>query len=243
VYARWLCFVTAAALVTPARAQDAFEIQVYSSDTAPRGEPGLEVHANHHFVHDAADASHLTFEPHYGVLDWLEVGGYLQTALTDGDVAFGGGKLRVKARLPGRLWHDRVGLAVNTEISVVPEQFEPDVWGSEIRPIADVTTTRFYASINPILAIDLRGELAGHPQLEPAVKLAARASPRWSLGIEAYGAFGPIDDLGSETVGTLLGAVDYVGRWLDLNVGAGPSWGGEDGAIIKLIVGVHPSSD
>lgn len=241
---RWLLSATTAiALATPARAQDPFEIQVYASETAARGEPGLEIHANHHFVRDTGDASHLTFEPHYGLLDWLELGGYLQTARTDGDGAFGGGKLRVKVRTPERLWHDRIGLAVNTELSAVPEQFAPDVWGSEVRPIADITTTHFYASFNPILDIELAGELAGHPQVEPAAKLAVRPFPRWSIGVEAYGAFGPIDDLGSESVGTLLGAIDYAGRWLDLNIAAGPSWGGDDRAIIKLIVGVHPTSD
>jgi hypothetical protein len=215
---------------------DAFEIQVYASDTAPRGEAGLEIHANHHFVDD----SHLTFEPHYGLTDWIELGGYLQTALVDDDPAFGGVKLRVKVRLPDKLWHDRIGLAVNTEVSWVPAQFEPDQWGSEIRPIADFSSGRWYASINPILAIDLAGDIAGIPQLEPAAKLSLRPAPRFAIGFEAYTEFGPLDALGSEKAATLLAALDYAGRHIDLNVGVGPSWGTSDVAIIKLILGFHP---
>jgi hypothetical protein len=227
-------------LTTTALAQDEFEIQVYDAETAPRGEPGLEVHVNYHLIHDAADALHVTFEPHYGLLPWLELGGYLQMAWnTSGDFDFAGGKLRAKARWPRRVWEDRVGLAVNVELSAIPSQFEPNTWGSEVRPIADLRVGRIYAAINPILDIDLRGQLAGHPQLQPAAKFAIVAG-RAMFGIEAYGAFGPIDDLGSETVERLFGVIDVRGPWWDLNAGIGASWGTPDHPIAKLILGLHP---
>jgi len=223
-----------------AAAQDAFEIQVYDQKTASAGEVGLEVHANYHAMPGVPDEEHLTLEPHYGLTDWAELGAYLQGAvIDDGSVALAGGKLRFKVQRPGRLWHDRIGLALNAEVSGVPARFEPVVWGTEVRPIADLQIGRWYASVNPILATDLRGPLAGHPQLEPAAKLTVEATSGLALGVEAYGSFGPLDDLGTEHVETLLGVIDVTAAHLDLNVGAGPSWGGADRVIVKAIVGIH----
>jgi hypothetical protein len=224
-----------------ARAQDAFEIQVYDVETAPRGEPGLELHLNQHVIEHAPDETHLTFEPHYGLADWAELGGYFQTSLTTtGDLAYAGVKLRLKLRWPRRIWSDRVGLAINGEVSAVPSRFEPNVWGSELRPIIDLTIGRLYAALNPILTADLRGRVAGHPQLEPAAKVTVKVEPTIAVGIEAYGAFGPLDDLGSETVTRVFGVVDLTGSWWDLNVGAGYGWGSTDHVVAKLIFGLHP---
>ncbi|HEY0990699.1 MAG TPA: hypothetical protein VGD80_26785 [Kofleriaceae bacterium] len=224
-----------------ARAQDAFEIQVYDSETAARGEPGLEVHVNQQLIDGASDETHATFEPHYGLADWAELGGYFQTSMTTtGDLSYAGVKLRLKLRRTGRLWKDRIGLAVNGELSVVPARFESQMWGSEVRPIIDLREGRLYAAINPILAIELKGDAAGHPQLEPAAKIGVRLGTAISVGVEAYGAFGPLDDLGSEHGSRLFGVVDLTGDWWDVNVGAGYSWGSTEHAVAKMIIGVHP---
>jgi hypothetical protein len=239
----FIAFVAFVALGVPAvaHAQDAFEVQVYDTVTAPHGEVGLEVHLNQHVIDAGTGETHLTFEPHYGLADWAELGGYFQTAATTtGDLAYAGVKLRLKLRRPHRIWDDRIGLAINGELSAVPSRFEPQVWGSEIRPIIDLTAGELYASINPILATDLRGELAGHPQLEPAAKLAVKLIETVAVGVEGYGAFGPLDDLGSEHATRLLGVVDVTGDWWDLNVGAGYGWGSPDHVVAKLILGLHP---
>ncbi len=223
-----------------AHAQDEFEIQVYDADTAPLGEAGLEVHLNHHLIHDAPDQTHLTFEPHYGATEWLELGGYFQTSLdTNGDLEYAGVKLRAKLRWPERLWCKRLGLAINFEVSAVPSQFEPNVWGSEVRPIVDLRAGRVYAALNPIVGIDLAGTVAGHPQLEPAAKLALVLGESAMLGVELYGAFGPIDAL-TEGVDRVFGVVDLKGSWWDLNAGIGASRGSADHPIGKLIFGIHP---
>jgi hypothetical protein len=232
--------VLVAALASPAFAQDQFEIQVYDADSAPRGELGLELHANQHVIDRAANESHLTFEPHVGALDWLEPGAYFQTSLaTSGELAYAGIKVRLKARWPHRLWSRRVGLAINGELSDVPARFEPNRYGSELRPIADVELDRIYAAVNPIVSIDLSGKLAGHPQLEPCAKLAAKATPALAIGVEAYTALGPIDDLGSEHVFRVLGAVDILGSWWSVDLAAGWTWGTADHAVVKMIFAVH----
>jgi hypothetical protein len=233
---------TSGALGGVARAQDAFEIQVYDSETAGRGEPGLELHVNQHAIDAAIDETHLTFEPHYGLTAWAELGGYFQTSVTTtGELAYAGVKLRLKLRRPGRLWADRVGLAINAELSAVPARFEPEVWGGEVRPIIDVTAGRLYAAFNPILAVELQGDAAGHPRLEPAAKLTVRLATAIAVGVEAYGAFGPIDDPGSEHASRLFGVIDLTGGWWDVNLGAGYGWGSTEHVVAKVIVGIHPS--
>jgi hypothetical protein len=237
------CAVAALVSITSiARAQDAFEIQVYDTETAERGESGLELHVNQHVITGAAGETHVTFEPHYGLAAWAELGGYFQTAVTTaGDLAYAGVKLRLKLRRPHRVWQDRIGLAINGELSAVPSRFEPQVWGGEIRPIIDLTVGRLYAAFNPILSVELQGDVAGHPQLEPAAKLTAKLAANIAVGVEAYGAFGPVDDLGSEHGSRLLAVVDVTGGWWDVNLGGGYGWGSTDHVVAKLIVGIHPA--
>lgn len=224
-----------------AHAQDEFEIQVYDVATARQGEPGIELHINEHLFQGRADETHTTFEPHYGLRDWLELGGYLQSSVASGDhYEFAGAKLRLKARLPRRYWDNRIGLAVNGELSIIPSQFEPAVYGSEIRPIAELRDGRLFAAINPVVTVDLAGDLAGHPQLEPCAKLAVFVTESIGVGVEAYGAFGPIDDLGSEEVERGFVTFDYVGRAVDLDVGVGANHGSPDHPVFKLILGIHP---
>jgi hypothetical protein len=216
--------VIVVALAGTAHAQDQFEIQVYDAATAPRGDPGLELHVNYHAITGAPDQLHTTFEPHYGLADWAELGGYLQTS----NAAYAGVKLRLKLRWPRRVWNGRLGFAINGEVSAVPPRFEPDVWGSEVRPIVELVVGRLYAAANPIVSIDLRN---GHPDFEPCGKLAAKVTTALSVGAEAY--TGP-------DLTRLYGVVDVTGSWWDLEVAGGWSWGSADHAVVKLIVGFHP---
>jgi hypothetical protein len=228
-------------LASVAHAQDPYEIQVYDSEVALRGEIGVELHLNHHLIDGAPNVTNTTFEPHYGFNGWLELGGYLQSSTIRGSrPQFAGVKLRAKARLPHRLWGDRIGLAVNGELSIVPSEFDPAVWGVEIRPIADIRIDRFYASVNPILSVPIGGDLAGHPAFEPAVKAEYWILDWLGAGAEGYGGFGPIDDLGSESVMSLFGVIDLHSRSFDLNVGLGATRDSPDHPIAKLIFGMHP---
>ena len=236
-----ICALAILASTATAHAQDEFEIQVYDVETAPLGEAGLELHLNQHLIHGAPDETHLTFEPHVGLQAWLELGGYVQTAMTTtGELAYAGVKVRLKARWPRRVWDERLGLAANVEISDVPARFEANRWGGELRPVVDLVSGRLYVAVNPIIGFDLRGPRAGHLKLEPALKVACILSPSVMVGIEGYGALGPVDDLGSERVERGFGVVDVKGSWWDLDLGLGASWGTPDHPIGKLIFGLHP---
>jgi hypothetical protein len=228
-------------LCAVAHAQDPFEIQVYDTDTAHRGEAGLEIHINEHLYKTADDQTHTTFEPHYGLRDWLELGGYLQSSVSSGEAyQFAGAKLRLKARLPTRYWQDRIGFGINGELAIVPREFEGAVYGSEIRPIVELRAHELYAAFNPILAIDLSGDVAGHPQFEPCAKVAWWFTPRFALGVEGYGGFGPVNDLGAEKVERGFATIDIRARAWDVDFGVGVNHGSEDHPVLKLIFGIHP---
>jgi len=249
--------LAAAALpgIAPAlSAQDPFEIQVYDSDTAPRGQAGIEVHANYFIrgigamgpVLPTDGVFHLTFEPHLGVTEWAEMGGYLQTAMRpDGSFEYGGAKLRFKARLPNRA-AGLVGFALNTEIAAIPRSYSDSRFGMELRPIIDLWADRFYLSVNPIVDIDYEGNRAGQPQFEPAAKGDWLFMHRQlGLGIEYYSAIGPVTDPTppSQQVHRLFAVIDlqdlHVGSAsLAINAGLGYGVAAGERWIVKLIVGV-----
>ena len=70
---------------------------------------------------------------------------------------------------------------------------------------------------------------------DPAGKLALILADTVMVGVEAYGAFGPTED-----VERVFGVVDLKGSWWDLNVGIGANRGSSDHPIGKLIFGIHP---
>ena len=124
------------------------------------------------------------------------------------------------------MWEERLGFAVNGELSAVPARFEPGVYGGEIRPIAELATSSVYASVNPIVSFASEGA-----EFEPAAKLAWRAHDDVMLGVEAYAA---------GDVQRAFAVVDVKGRRWDVNFGVGASRGSPDHPIVKVILGVHP---
>jgi hypothetical protein len=236
----------AVALARPARAQDAFEIQVYDSETARPGESGLETHANVNAIgvrETSAEGAlpthlvtHLTFEPHIGLCRFCEAGAYFQTAIRpDGRFDYAGVKLRFKVRTP-RLARGHVGLALNVEWSSVPREYEPARMAFELRPIADVRWRRLYASVNPIVGFSVFGAGAGVPDFDPAATVLVNVAGPVELGAEYYGAIG--SGPASEQVHRLFGVASVVfARW-GLQVGAGYGFVAGERVIVKAIVSV-----
>jgi hypothetical protein len=181
-----------------ARALDAFEIQVYDGTANPPGAPGLELHVNG--VASGLESApppelppnhqvHLTFEPSYGVTPNWELGGYLQTAVrADGAYDFAGVKLRSKL-VTSRAWSARARLGVNLEVSALPERYEADRWGLEVRPIAAWDAGLFSFAVNPIVDVPLTG---GSPSFEPAASAVLVLAGRASFGVEYYAGLGPL---------------------------------------------------
>lgn len=216
-----------------AGAVDRFEIQVYDGTANQPGVASLENHVN--FVdrgHEASEPpeaptehqAHWTFEGALGMTRVWEAGAYLQTALVPGEgYMFAGAKLRSKFVTPPGLIRN-VRLGANFEIAGVPERFEADRWGIEVRPIFALTLPAFLLAVNPILGVPLAADARKGPHFEPALSAKGRLSERVSLGLEYYGGYGPLGALlpSREQDQYLFGAGDYdLGGGFDLNFGVG----------------------
>jgi hypothetical protein len=202
-----LALTLAVAPTCSARAGDPFEIQVYDGTANPPGVPGVELHLNDWATgHRDAEPPllplhgqlHATLEPSFGVLEFWELGAYLQSALRDDGVyEWAGAKLRSKLVLPpsvlGRDAHWRLG--VNLEVSLLPDRYDPDRWGSEVRPIVAWASADWLFAFNPILDQSLAGSGASDgPSFQPAFKIARTVGPV-ALGVEYYSTIGPFTAL------------------------------------------------
>jgi hypothetical protein len=239
------------AAVALAFAADPFEIQVYDGTSNRAGVPGVELHLNDWTTgHRDATAPerplhgqfHATLEPSYGVAPFWELGAYFQMALRtdDGAVDWAGAKLRSKFVTPPQ-WDRHWRLGVNLEVSLLPETYDRDRWGSEIRPILAWTGHGWLLAFNPILGQSLAGAGASDgPSFEPAAKVAKTVGPV-ALGLEYYSSLGPLaaplpwrqeQHYVYETIDVLAIAS------FELNVGVGEGLTqASAGVIVKAIVG------
>jgi hypothetical protein len=185
-----------------ARAVDPFEIQIYDGTANPPGTPGLELHLNRVFdgvkTAEAPELplhrqTHLTLEPSYGVLPFLELGGYFQTTLrADGGFDYAGTKLRAKFVTPEG-WHEHLRLGVNFELSLLPERYDRGRWGGEVRPIAAWEDDRWLLAVNPVVSVSLAGpESTKGPSFEPAGMVKAKLDDVLAAGLEYYSDLGPV---------------------------------------------------
>lgn len=232
----------AATLAAPAGAIDRFEIQVYEGDINAPGQAGLEVHANYTIRGTRTPeypgqvpprrVGRLTLEPSLGVLEWLELGAYLQfLAAPGGDQRFGGWKGRVKLVVPERLT-GAFTLGLNVELARVPPAIEEDRWGNEFRPIVAWRGGRLRAAVNPIVGWALTGSDRLRPDLEPCGKVAFDTRLGFSVGAEYYTSLGFANDLlpADEQEHLLLAVVD-------LEPAAPPPGGAESPWALNVGVG------
>jgi hypothetical protein len=246
--------IAIAAFAAPARAADPFEIQVYDGTANDPGQFGLELHTN--YVANGLTTTdgtalptnhvaHFTLEPSLGVLPWWELGGYFQTALRpDGPLDYAGVKLRSKFVTPPS-WtesHPHWRLGVNLELSILPDTYDPDRIGSEIRPIVAWEDERWAFAVNPIVSLPLAGEGSKHgPQFEPAGSAMVKLGTV-GVGLEYYTSLGyfsqgfsPVND----EEHYLYEVVNVLGvEHLEVNVGVGEGLtGGSNKVVLKSIVG------
>src|SRR5882757_4667535 len=218
--------------VTPARAQDNTEIQVYGSDLVAPRETMVEIHSNFTVkgtktvvdgVLPTNHAEHETLEITHGFTSWFETGFYVfSTIQPDGGWMWVGDHIRPRVAIPDS-WHWPVGLSLSTEFGYQQRNFSTDTWTWEIRPIIDKKMGRWYLAFYPTAKVsyDFTKKIAG--------------------GIEYYGALGPITDFDP-----VHDQQQQIFPSIDLNVS--PNWefnfgvgvgatSATDHLIVKCIVG------
>ncbi|HKI95097.1 MAG TPA: hypothetical protein VJ992_07385 [Gemmatimonadales bacterium] len=232
-------------------AQDNTEIQVYGADLVAPGATMVELHSNFTFrgradtvdgVLPTRHAFHETLEITHGFTSIFEVGFYLFTNERAGDgAAVTGVHVRPRFRIPAS-WHLPVGLSLSNEIGYARRKFSPDTWTWEIRPIIDQTIGPVYWSFNPVLEVALHGESAGQaPGFSPNAKVAVQVVPWMQMGVEYYGALGPVsgfDPLQAQEQ-QIFPALDFnFSPNLEINAGVGFGLtNATDKLLAKLILG------
>jgi hypothetical protein len=246
-----LAFAAVGTWAGPAHAVDPFEIQVYEGDINRPLQAGLELHSNLAVPRESQldwagmrgeSLLRVTFEPSFGLLEWWELGAYLQLALALGDTRahFGGFKLRSKWIVPRRLTGDFI-LGLNVEVGRGAAIFEAADWDTEFRPIVVWTRGRFMAAANPLVGWALSGpDRDVRPDLEPAFKLRWDTGLRFGAGIEYYSGLGLLGEMAdrAEQEHFLYVVGDLVDAPFDLNVGVGRGLTGATSAwVVKSILG------
>ena len=245
------CAAFVVSIPRPARAVDPFEIEVYDGTANQPGVPSLELHANSVASGLRTSAapelppnhqSHFTLEPSLGLMPWWEIGGYLQTALrADGTFDYAGTKLRSKfVTSPSFSEHVRFG--ANLEVSLLPQHYDRNRWGMELRPIAAYEDKHWLLAFNPIVDLALAGpDQHQGPSLQPAAMAVFKLFGVASVGVEYYGNLGPFSGFTPAReqehyifeVFNLL-AVSHI----ELNTGIGEGLtAGSNPLTIKMIVG------
>ncbi len=234
-----------------AAAQDNYEIQVYGSDTVPRGNTMLEFHTNYtaagrrfavNGVVPTNHAIHETIEITHGFTDWFETGFYIFTSAGAGQSwSWVGDHIRPRFHIP-ESWHWPVGVSLSTEIGYQRPLFSEDTWTVEIRPIVDKQLGRWYFAVNPALERALVGRNTNEGfAFSPNVKISYDVVKQASFGLEYYGGLGPVTGLNAlaEQEHQFFPAVDLnvSPRWeINFGVGVGVTRS-TDHLIVKTIVG------
>jgi hypothetical protein len=235
----------------PARAVDPFEIEVYDGTANQPGMPGIELHVNS--VASGRRESngpelppnhqtHFTFEPSLGLLAWWEIGGYLQTTLRgDGTFDYAGTKLRSKFVTPPS-FSDRVRLGANLELSLLPEHYDRNRWGMELRPIVAYEDKHWLLAFNPIVGLALAGpDCHDGPSFQPAAMAVFKPFEVASVGVEYYGDLGPFSGFksGREQEHYVFEVFNLLAlSHIELNAGIGEGLtAGSNTLSVKMIVG------
>ena len=166
-YQRLVILIGLVALaLNTARAQDNYEIQVYSSEMDPPGTTTLELHSNftaegrgstrdgvaptNHVIHETLEVAH-------GFTDWFDTGIYVFTTIEpDTGWHFVGSHIHPRVTIP-ESWRWPLGLSLGQEIGFQRRQFSENTWTYEVQPILDKKVGHWYVAFNPTFDRALHG--------------------------------------------------------------------------------------
>jgi hypothetical protein len=236
---------------TSLRAQENYEIQVYPSETMPKGVTMFELHSNYtlkgsrdytglemptnHQIHETLEITH-------GFSSWTELGFYLFMSKPQGsNFQWVGTHIRPRFRVPEG-WGWPVGISISQEIGYSKAEFSGDTWTYELRPIIDKQVGPWYVSLNPVLGKSLRGPSAAQAfDVTPNAQVGYDLTKKINIAAEYYGSTGTIREVVpiADQEHMLFGAVniDFGPEWeFNLGYGNGLTRAG-DKSIVKMILG------
>lgn len=232
-------------------AQDNYEIQIYGSDTVPRGQNMLELHSNYtvdgnpgiiNGVLPSRHALHETLELTHGFTDWFETGFYTFTSVQPGmGWEWVGNHIRPRVRAPDS-WKWPVGVSLSMEAGFQRRIFSDATWSWEIRPIVDKQWKHWYFAVNPTFgrALSGNGAVQGFT-FGPSAKISYDLTKVISPGVEYYSDLGKVTHLDAfgDQQQQIMPVIDLnVSPKWEINFGVGVGLDhSTDHLLIKLILG------
>jgi hypothetical protein len=239
-------------VVFPLLAQDNYEIQVYPYETMAPGRTMVELHSNFTFAGEkkvidgqapTEHALHETIEITQGITEWFETGFYIFTSYNRGGYGYGwvGDHIRPRVRVP-ESWKWPVGVSLSTEFGYQRALYSADTWTIEIRPIIDKQIGRWYLSFNPTVDRSFHGPgIRAGVGFSPNVKVGYDITKKVNMGLEYYGALGPITgfDPLTDQQQQIVPAIDLnLSPDWEFNAGLGVGvTHGTDHLLFKMIIG------
>lgn len=190
---RQLAFILLVSVNTSLIAQEAYDIQVFSSPTVEKHLTEFALHANvaprgpkampfygHPF--------HATLEATTGILENFELGIYAFTRYSENEYRFMGTHIRPRITAPQK-WHWKFGASLSFEFGILKEPGEDEFdWDYNIRPIIDKSFGKHYVAINP----NFEGDITTHTfEVNPCLKYSYSVSEKAAFGLEYFSKLGP----------------------------------------------------
>jgi hypothetical protein len=225
----------AAALMTPALAQDPFEIHVYEYETPKLGAYTLEAHLNEVGIGGkTADGLlaptnhqfHMTGELTAGLADFAALGFMLLGAARPGGGGpdYAGWRVLPHFYAP-RSWNLPVDLGLVVEFSFERPTYEENSRRVEIRPILEKKIGRLQLDANPVFERALHGPGVRQGWIfEPAARVGFSAGEHFTPSLEYYSSAGPLPGLlplGRQVHQFFPGADIQIGERVVWSVGVG----------------------
>jgi hypothetical protein len=250
IFAASVSMAAMLAAARPSHAIDFYEIQIYDTGTTPPGHLTLELHSNTtstatgQLAKSQTDVHqiHETLEGTYGVIRWLEVGQYLDTAkLSNGNYEYTGSRTKVHFGIP-QTFEWPVQFGGNIEFDYVRRAAEENPLTLELRPIVGASYKGFRLVGNFAFVDPFSGPRAHHGfQFNPSGMLVYKLNDWLSPAVEYYGDMGSIQPLAKvqEQQHFIVPALnfDFLPQ-LELNLGVGIGvTRASNGIFLKSIVG------
>jgi len=174
----------------------------------------------------------------YGVNKWFELGLYMPLySFSPGyGSSLNGFKLRTLFAVP-KADERKFFYGANFEFSYNTRQWDQKRFTSEIRPILGWHLGATDIIVNPILDNSYIG--LKNLDVAPAERIAHRFTPKWTLGLEEYGEYGPIHSINSfhDQGHQLYFVADHSVKGIDVEAGIGVGvTASTDKLTLKLIL-------
>jgi hypothetical protein len=218
-----------------AYAQDPFEIHVYEYEPQTLRQYSLEAHLN--TMPQAANQTHLTLEPTFGIAPSFAVGFMFLSAWEPGSSPqFGGWRVLPHFYAP-KSWGLPVQLGFVSEFSFQKTLYEENSRRVELRPIVDREFEHWQIVFNPVMERALHGPGTRRGwNFEPAMLLRWKRK-EFSPSLEYYGGIESINvrPRGQPSVHQLFAGGDWeVKHGFSVNLGLGFDLGSRGpGVVLK----------